>query len=156
MVRDTEEDLDALGRVGVNRLVSLTEQPFSAALAACFGMQCASLPVPDMQAPTLAEAQALCRDIDRWLAAGEVVALHCKAGLGRTGTLLAAYWLWQGQGQRSAAHGIERIRRLDAAMIQSPAQTAFLAEFANFLFLRPQIPPPGLGQRSTPTLMTPR
>lgn len=155
VIRDTDEDLDALRRVGVTRLVSLTEVPFPTASAMRFGMQCASLPVPDMQAPSLAGAAALCRDIDRWLTAGDVVALHCKAGLGRTGTLLAAYWLWQGQGQRSAAHGIERIRRLDAAMIQSPAQTAFLAEFANFLFLRPQIPPPGLGQRSTPTLMTP-
>lgn len=155
VVRDTEEDLDALGRVGVNRLVSLTEQPFSAALAACFGMQCASLPVPDMQAPTLAEAQALCRDIDRWLAAGEVVALHCKAGLGRTGTLLAAYWLWQGQGQRTAVQAIERVRRLHAAMVQSPAQTGFLSAFANALFLRPQFSPSRPGAKADPTLMSP-
>lgn len=155
VVRDTEEDLDALGRVGVNRLVSLTEQPFSAALAACFGMRCASLPVPDMQAPALAEAQGLCRDIDRWLAAGEVVALHCKAGLGRTGTLLAAYWLWQGQGQRTAAQAIERVRRLHVAMVQSPAQKAFLSAFANALFLRPQIPPSRPGAKADPTLMSP-
>lgn len=150
VIRDTDEDLDALRRVGVTRLVSLTEAPFPPASAARFGMQCASLPVPDMQAPSLAGAAALCRDIDRWLTAGDVVALHCKAGLGRTGTLLAAYWLWQGPAQRSAAHSIERIRRLDAAMIQSPAQTAFLAEFAHFLFLRPQIPLPALGKGRSP------
>lgn len=133
VVRDTDDDLQALRSVGVNRLVSLTEQAFPPEWAARFGLKCASLPVPDMQAPTLENAASLCQDMDRWLAAGEVVALHCKAGLGRTGTLLAAYWLWQGRGERSALQSIERVRRLDAAMIQAPAQTAFLSRFADFL-----------------------
>lgn len=140
LIRETEDDLDALRHVGVTRLVSLTEQAFPEALAARFGIRCASLPIADMQAPTLTRAAALCNDIDHWLRAGEVVALHCKAGLGRTGTLLAAYWLWQGNGQRSALESIDRIRRLDAAMIQAPSQTAFLSGFADFLS-RPPHPP---------------
>lgn len=140
LIRETDDDLDALRHVGVTRLVSLTEQAFPEALATRFGIQCASLPIPDMQAPTLTRAAALCDDIDRWLAAGEVVALHCKAGLGRTGTLLAAYWLWQGNGQRTALESIDRVRRLDATMIQAPSQTAFLSGFADFLG-RPPHPP---------------
>lgn len=145
LIRETEDDLDALRHVGVSRLVSLTERAFPAALAARFGIRCASLPIADMQAPTLARAAALCNDIDHWLRAGEVVALHCKAGLGRTGTLLAAYWLWQGHGQRSALESIDRIRRLDAAMIQAPSQTAFLSGFADFLSRRPHPPLTTLG-----------
>jgi len=145
LIRETDDDLDALRHVGVTRLVSLTEQAFPEALAARFGIQCASLPIPDMQAPTLTRAAALCKDIDRWLAAGEVVALHCKAGLGRTGTLLAAYWLWQGNGQRTALESIDRVRRLDAAMIQAPSQTAFLSGFADFLSRRPYPPLTTLG-----------
>lgn len=145
LIRETDDDLDALRHVGVTRLVSLTEQAFPAALAARFGIRCASLPIADMQAPSLARAAALCNDIDHWLRAGEVIALHCKAGLGRTGTLLAAYWLWQGHGQRSALESIDRIRRLDAAMIQSPSQTAFLSDFANFLSR------PSLSQPATPS-----
>ncbi|OOG81667.1 hypothetical protein B0E41_17085 [Hydrogenophaga sp. A37] len=140
LIRETEDDLDALRHVGVTRLVSLTEQAFPAALAARFGIQCASLPIPDMQAPTLTGAAALCNDIDQWLRAGEVVALHCKAGLGRTGTLLATYWLWQGNGRRTALESIDRVRRLDVAMIQSPSQTAFLSGFADFLSRRPYSP----------------
>lgn len=145
LIRETDDDLGALRNVGVNRLVSLTERAFPEGDAARFGIQCASLPIADMQAPTLARAAALCNDIDRWLRAGEVIALHCKAGLGRTGTVLAAYWLWQGNGQRSALESIDRIRRLDAAMIQAPSQTAFLSEFASFLSQRPHAPLTTLG-----------
>lgn len=133
LIRETDDDLTALRNVGVTRLVSLTERAFPEALAARFDIRCACLPVSDMQAPTLTQAAALCCDIDRWLQAGEVIALHCKAGLGRTGTLLAAYWLWQGNGRRTALESIDRVRRLDAAMIQSPSQTAFLSDFADFL-----------------------
>lgn len=133
LIRETEDDLIALRSVGVTRLVSLTERAFPQALAARFGIRCTGLPVSDMQAPTLTQAAALCGDLDRWLQAGEVVALHCKAGLGRTGTLLAAYWLWQGNGRRTALESIDRVRRLDAAMIQSPSQTTFLSDFAYYL-----------------------
>lgn len=141
LIRETDDDLMALRNVGVTRLVSLTERAFPEALAARFGIRCACLPISDMQAPTLTQAAALCCDIDRWLHAGEVVALHCKAGLGRTGTLLATYWLWRGNGRRSAAESIDRVRHLDTAMIQSPSQTAFLSDFAEFLGRQAPLPP---------------
>ena len=133
IVRDTDEDLDALRNVGITRLVSLTEIPFDEAQAARFGIRCANVPIPDMHAPTLAAACDFCRDTDQWLQAGETVAIHCKAGLGRTGTLLAVYWLWNGQGQYSAIQAIEYVRRMESGMIQSQAQVDFLSEFADWL-----------------------
>ncbi|MDO8331094.1 MAG: ATP-binding cassette domain-containing protein [Fluviicoccus sp.] len=133
IVRDTDEDLDALRNVGITRLVSLTEIPFDEVQAARFGIQCANVPIPDMHAPTLAVAFDFCRDTDRWLQAGETVAIHCKAGLGRTGTLLAVYWLWTGQGEYNAIEAIEYVRRMESGMIQSQAQVDFLSEFAESL-----------------------
>lgn len=133
IVRDTEDDLAALRNVGVNRLVSLTEIPFDGELAEPFGIVCANVPIPDMHAPSLAVAEAFCRDTDHWLDAGATIAIHCWAGLGRTGTLLAAYWLWFGKGKYSAIQAIEYVRRLESGMIQSQAQVDFLSAFADWL-----------------------
>ena len=82
-----------------------------------------------MQAPPARDALALCQRMDQWILEGEVIALHCRAGLGRTGTLLAAYWLWCGKGSRSALQAIEHVRRLESAMIQSQPQVDFLTGF---------------------------
>ena len=133
IVRDTDDDLTALRNVGVNRLVSLTEIPFDGELAEPFGIICANVPIPDMHAPSLDVAEAFCRDTDHWLDAGATIAIHCWAGLGRTGTLLAAYWLWSGKGQYSAIQAIEYVRRLESGMIQSQAQVDFLSAFADWL-----------------------
>lgn len=135
IVRDTGHDLQALRHVGITRLISLTERPFAATLATDYGMQCTSVPIRDMHAPSLDEAWFLCHEIDRCLQAGEVVAVHCKAGLGRTGTVLALYWIWLGAGRVSGSAAVAYVRRQEAGMIQSPEQEVFLERFAQLLML---------------------
>ncbi|MEK9802886.1 MAG: ATP-binding cassette domain-containing protein [Curvibacter sp.] len=133
IVRDVAYDLAALREVGVTRLVSLTEDPFPAALAERFGIACHASPIPDMQAPSPAQMLRLCEEMDDFLAGQEVLAVHCKAGLGRTGTVLAAYHLWRAGPRASAVEAIEFVRRLEPGMIQSQAQADFLADFAERL-----------------------
>lgn len=137
---DVSHDLQALVAVGVTRLVSLTETPFDPALAADFGLQCSSSPITDMQAPSLTQAWALCMQMEQFLRAGEVLAVHCKAGLGRTGVVLAAYWLWHHRGQKTADQAIQSIRRLESGMIQSVAQETFLQNFAHVVAQPPSTP----------------
>ncbi|CAN5398481.1 hypothetical protein BH10PSE16_BH10PSE16_42480 [soil metagenome] len=130
IVRDTLHDLDALRNAGITRLISLTETPFDAPLAALYGIQCTTLPIRDMNAPTSTQAWFLCESIDRFLQRGEVLAVNCKAGLGRTGTVLAMYLIWLSGGQVSGAGAIEHVRSMEAGMIQSLAQEKFLEKFA--------------------------
>jgi len=130
IVHGARYDLDALRTVGVTRLISLTEDPFSAVLAADFGIVCRGSPMPDMQPPSIEQALEICRSIDADLASGEVVAVHCRAGLGRTGTVLAAYRLWRGRGALSALQALEVVRRIEPGWVQSLSQVRFLEEFA--------------------------
>lgn len=130
ILHDAHLDLQALSDVKVTRLISLTEIPFNATFAASYGIQCTALPMQDMHAPSLTQAWFLCHEIDRYLGDGEVVAVHCKAGLGRTGTVLALYWIWLGAGRVSGKSAMEYVRRQEVGMIQSLEQENFLEKFA--------------------------
>ncbi len=130
---DIDYDLRALQRVGVNVLISLTQTPVDSNALVPFGMQHISSPIPDMGAPTAKQAVALCGEIDTLLAAGNTLAVHCRAGLGRTGTVLAAYLVWEGA---SALRALDTVRRVEPRWVQSEEQVAFLEEFAEVVAKR--------------------
>jgi atypical dual specificity phosphatase len=124
---DMEYDLKALKRVGVTTLVTLTETPLDEARLAPFGIKTLWEPIPDMQAPSLEQGARICERIDQLLEQNEVVAVHCRAGLGRTGTVLAAHLIWEGYG---ALDALETVRSIEPRWVQSQVQVEFLETFA--------------------------
>lgn len=124
---DMEYDLKALKRVGVTRLLSLTETALDEARLAPFGIKSTWEPVPDMQAPSIEQGERICQALDQSLAQHEVIAVHCRAGLGRTGTVLAAHLIWEGHG---ALDALEAVRSIEPRWVQSQAQVEFLEAFA--------------------------
>lgn len=133
ILRNVYQDLQALRNAGITRLISLTEVPFDAALAASYDIQCTAVPMPDMHAPALEDAWFLCHEIDRYLQNGETVAVHCKAGLGRTGTVLGLYWIWLQAGRVSGEAAMKYVRQQEAGMIQSLEQENFLKNFSGLV-----------------------
>jgi atypical dual specificity phosphatase len=127
IVQDIEYDLDALKRVGVTTLVSLTTRPVDEEVLQSRGIQGLWMPVKDMQAPGLEEAEQMCRKVAGLMSQGHVVAYHCRAGLGRTGTMLASHLIMEG---KSALDALESVRRIEPRWVQSDEQVRFLERFS--------------------------
>ena len=109
-------DLAELGRLGIRCLVSLSE------VADSFGPACVRagliweyFPIPEFDIPEDAGAfHELVERLLARLAAGQPVGVHCYAGVGRTGLLLAC--LLGRYRQLGAAEVIRRLRLLRPAL----------------------------------------
>jgi atypical dual specificity phosphatase len=127
-------DLDLLRRVGVTWLLTLTETDLDQDALRAAKLRNLHVPVPDREAPTIRQAYMLARRIQQLLDQGEVLAVHCKAGIGRTGTALAAWMIREGG--LTAAESIARLRRINPSYVQSEEQERFLKAFESDILQR--------------------
>ena len=137
---DMEYDLKALQRVGVTTLITLTETALDESRLTPFGLKSIWEPIPDMAAPTLEQGIRLCRKIEQLFIQHEVVAVHCRAGMGRTGTVLAAHLIWE---KHSALDALETVRRIEPRWVQSQSQIEFLEVFESAVAKNHAEPVPG-------------
>ena len=133
IVQDIDYDIEALKRVGVTTLVSLTTQPVDPALLERHGIRGLWMPIKDMEAPAVEAAEQMCRQVSGLMTNGHVVAYHCRAGLGRTGTMLATHLIMEG---KSALQALESVRRIEHRWVQSDEQVRFLERFSEFVSSR--------------------
>ena len=108
-------------------LVSLTEDPVPRQWVNDAGMLVVNVPVPDMEPPTDRQLDHLLDTIRRANASGMAVAVHCGAGLGRTGTVLAAYFVHRGMGAKDA---VAKVRELRPGSVETADQELAVEAFA--------------------------
>ena len=90
-----------------------------------FGGACAHYPFNDHNPPPLSLLPEICLDVHDFLAAHEdnVVAIHCKAGKGRTGTVIACVLLHEGLAQ-GALHALKTYGSVRTSNDKVPSKRA--------------------------------
>jgi atypical dual specificity phosphatase len=90
------------------------------------------VPVEDYKAPTMDQIKSTVSYIEHHLVSnGSCILVHCAAGKGRTGTILAAYLIKKDR--LSAEETIRRLRTLRPGSIQTQIQEQALHAYADYL-----------------------
>ena len=121
------EDLAWLRSQGIDLLLSLTEDPVPARWVNDAGLLLFHVPMVDMEPPTAEELNRCLSAIAKAREHNMGVAVHCGAGLGRTGVVLACYFVTKGL---SAANAVARVRRLRPGSVETEEQEEAVAQFA--------------------------
>lgn len=122
MARPRPGDLDWLRAQGVTAVLSLTERPPDLQ-----GFKVHHIPVVDMTSPTLEQVRDAVGFIRRVVDGGGSVVTHCTAGMGRTGTILAAYLVGEGFPVQEA---LRRVRELRPGSVETLEQEEILSTYA--------------------------
>jgi len=124
---ESEDELYWLREQGIQLLLSLTEEPPPRTWINNSGFLLLHVPIIDLEAPSQEQLDQCISAMDRAMENNMGVAVHCGAGLGRTGTILAAFFVYRGM---TASQAIARVRTLRPGSIETEEQADAVMEFA--------------------------
>ena len=104
---------------GIDVIVTLTENSLLQAVVEEFGFEYHHIPVRDFAAPSARQIDKFIRIVEQTRKAGRKVVVHCLAGRGRTGTMIACYLVFRGRGAQEA---LDYVRSLRAGAVETAEQ----------------------------------
>lgn len=139
--RSLEDDIKEMKQQGITHIISLiTEQEYSEYGVSNLkedykkaGLHAHYLPIFDQRVPTKESLIETLKWMDQTLSvSSNQILIHCVGGLGRSGTIAAAYLIWKQNMDTETAIQIIRSSRSERA-IESREQENFLQSFAESL-----------------------
>ena len=127
---ESEDAFTLLYRMGVKALLNLSEEPLVYKTPNIIGMLIKQVPIADYTAPTLEQVQEAVAMISSCLDGNMPVVVHCLAGLGRTGTILACYLVSM---KMPANNAISSIREWRPGSIETLEQEAVVNEYERLI-----------------------
>lgn len=130
LMNPPKEDWEFIEAAGIRLLVTLTERPLAPSPEP-LAIQSLHFPISDMGIPSTPRAvDHLCQTILAAIDEGLPTLVHCKAGIGRTGTILACCLVALG---RTPSQAMLELRRNHPSYIQTDVQERFIDHYGEFL-----------------------
>lgn len=127
------QEMDWVKKVGIKSIVSVIEEPLPDEWLDGI-INYLHIPTLDYTAPDLEDMDRAVEFINSSIRDGKPVMVHCAAGKGRTGTVLAAYLIkYKGL---SAVESINMIRSMRPGSIQSSRQEMALLLYERYIKVR--------------------
>ena len=121
----TFDELDWVLKQGVKSIVTMTENSLPEPWVK--EINYLHVPTPDLTAPDMDEINTAVDFIQEMIENKEPVMVHCAAGMGRAGTILACYLIkYQ---KHSATEAIQKVRKERPGSIQSEVQEIAITFF---------------------------
>lgn len=122
--------LGELRKAGFGGIISLPETGLDAEVARKAGIEVRHIPIRDFSVPSMEQIRSAVDFINERNEAGEKVLVHCAVGMGRTGTILACYFVSRG---RTAEEAIRIVRTLRPGSIEVTLQEAVIRDYERHL-----------------------
>ena len=125
----SSSEIDWVLKQGIKSIITMTEDTLPESWVK--EIKYLHVPTEDFSAPDMDKIDQAVDFIDKQIQNNEPVMVHCAAGIGRTGTILACY-LVKFQ-KLSATDAIEKVRKERPGSVQSESQELAIGLYSKFV-----------------------
>lgn len=125
----THSEIEWVVKQGVRSIITMTEQPLPDVWVR--NVKYLHVPTEDLSAPDMDKIDQAVDFIHKQIQSNEPVMVHCAAGIGRTGTILACYLVKYNK--LSVTNAIEKVRKERPGSIQSESQELAISLYSKHI-----------------------